>query len=499
MGLPIVLTADRTLMAQYTVLLDGMLASSQTTASPAPVIERLLLPRAKHVNGQAPLAPLGLRRIESALLESGLAPEDIATVDDAHLADAIGAETRIVAVSSGEPLGLGMSSSTMTGVAGGEIYPQAMFRRLLQRTKRLVSERAPQAKVVLGGPGAWQLAADEARRLELGVDHVVLGYAEGNVAGIMRDLAEGRELPSVIAGQPVAAENIPLLRGASTMGVVEISRGCGLGCEFCTIGNVPMQHLSADRILSDIQTNLCAGQTSIAILSEDLLRYGGNGLNCRPAELIALLTRITALPRLRLLQADHVNVISIAAYSDDELAQVRHLLAGGAGRTPLSYPWFNIGIETASGQLLQANGGRPKMGRTAPEDWGNFCREQLERLMRLGFVPMASLVVGLPGETPEDLQQTLEWVRALQGRPITVFPVIYAPVQGEPLPHLTRLHWQLMQEAYEFNFRWVPRLYADGQKAAGVSAARRMLIQVLGKGNVVMWRRLLRARKAAAQ
>jgi len=154
LGLPIVLTADRTLMAQYTVLLDGMLASSQTTASPAPVIERLLLPRAKHVNGQAPLAPLGLRRIESALLESGLAPEDIATVDDAHLADAIGAETRIVAVSSGEPLGLGMSSSTMTGVAGGEIYPQAMFRRLLQRTKRLVSERAPQAKVVLGGPGA---------------------------------------------------------------------------------------------------------------------------------------------------------------------------------------------------------------------------------------------------------------------------------------------------------------------------------------------------------
>ncbi|MEN6549366.1 MAG: hypothetical protein ABFE07_25250, partial [Armatimonadia bacterium] len=66
------------------------------------------------------------------------------------------------------------------------------------------------------------------------------------------------------------------------------------------------------------------------------------------------------------------------------------------------------------------------------------------------------------------------------------------------MPNLNRLHWQLLQEAYEFNFRWVPRLYADGQKAAGVSAARRMLIQALGKGNVVMWRRLLRARKAAA-
>ncbi|MEN6549381.1 MAG: hypothetical protein ABFE07_25325, partial [Armatimonadia bacterium] len=425
----IVLTADRTLMAQYTVLLDGMLAASQTTSSPAPIIERLLLPRARHFNGQAPVAPLGLRRVESALLEGGIAPEQLVTVDDAHLADAIGPETRVVAVSSGEPVGLGMSSSTMTGVAGGEIYPQAMFRKLLQQVRRLVSERAPQAKVLLGGPGAWQLANDPAKRRELGVDHVVLGYAEGNVAQIVHDLAEGRELPAVIDGQPVTANRIPLLRGASTMGVVEISRGCGLGCEFCTIGNVPMQHLPADRILSDIQTNLCAGQTSIAILSEDLLRYGGQGLNCRPAELIALLSRIAALPRLRLVQADHVNVISIAAYSDDELAEVRRLLAGGTAHAPLSYPWFNIGIETASGQLLQANGGRPKMGRTAPEDWGGFCREQLERLMRLGFVPMASLVVGLPGETPQDIQQTLDWVRALQRRPVTIFPVIYAPVQ----------------------------------------------------------------------
>ncbi|MEN6305061.1 MAG: hypothetical protein ABFD96_20180, partial [Armatimonadia bacterium] len=208
-------------MAQYTVLLDGMLAASQTTSSPAPIIERLLLPRAKHFNGQAPVAPLGLRRVESALLEGGLAPEQLVTVDDAHLADAIGPETRVVAVSSGEPVGLGMSSSTMTGVAGGEIYPQAMFRKLLQQVRRLVSERAPQAKVLLGGPGAWQLANDPAKRRELGVDHVVLGYAEGNVAQIVRDLSDGRELPAVIDGQPVTADRIPLLRGASTMGVVE--------------------------------------------------------------------------------------------------------------------------------------------------------------------------------------------------------------------------------------------------------------------------------------
>lgn len=478
-------------MARYNVLLDGMLAASQTTAMPGFIIERLLLPRAKHTAAGASVAPLGLRRIESALVEGGLAAGDMIVVDDAHLAEAIGERTKIVAISSGEPVGLGMSSSTMAGVTGGEIYPQAMLRRLLSQVRRLVAERAPGAKVVLGGPGAWQLAGEDGQRLALGVDHAVVGYAEGNAAATFQSLLQGTDLPPVILGEGVPAARIPRLRGATAMGVVEISRGCGLGCEFCTIGTVPMQHLPLEAILADIKVNLAAGQTSVAILSEDLLRYGGEGMRCRPEALIGLLTAIRAMPEVRALQPDHVNVISLTEYSDEELAEVRRLLKG-------QYPWFNLGMETAAGELLQACGGRPKMGRVRAEDWGGFCAEQLRRLMRLGFVPMASLIVGLPGETPEQVQQTLQWVRAMQGEPLTIFPVIYAPVAGEPVPELTRAHWQLMREAYEFNFKWVPRLYWDQQQMAGVPVARRMVIQALGKGNVVMWRRLLRAKQAAA-
>jgi hypothetical protein len=488
-GYSIVLTADRTLMARYNVLLDGMLAASQTTATPGFVIENLLLPRAKHTAAGASVAPLGLRRIESALIEGGL--DDLIVVDDAHLADVIGPNTKIGAISSGEPVGLGMSSSTMAGVTGGEIYPQAMLRRLLAQVRRLVTERAPGAKVVLGGPGAWQLAGEDGPRQALGVDHAVVGYAEGNAAATFEALLNGDALPPVIVGEGLPAAQIPRLRGATAMGVVEISRGCGLGCEFCTIGTVPMQHLSVEAILADIEANLSAGQTSIAILSEDLLRYGGEGMRCKPEALLGLLTAIRALPEVRALQPDHVNVISLTEYSDEQLAEVRRLIGG-------RYPWFNIGIETAAGELLQQNGGRPKMGRVPAEDWGEFCSEQLRRLMRLGFVPMASLIVGLPGETPEQVQRTLEWVRSLRGEPLTVFPVMYAPVAGEPPPELTRAHWQLMREAYEFNFRWVPRLYWDQQQQAGVSLARRLVIQALGKGNVVMWRRLLRAKQARA-
>ena len=493
MPFPIVLTADRTLMARYDVLLDGMMAASQTTSMPAPVVKTVLLPRARHERGVAPFAPLGLRRIEAALAAAGL-QDQLTVVDDAHLQDAIGPETRIIAISSGEPAGLGMSSSTMTGVIGGTIYPHAMFRQLLSKVRRLRQERCPEAKIILGGPGAWQIATPPT---DSGVDHVICGYAEGNAAAIFRGLLAGRELPHLIEGQPVGAEGIPPILHASTMAVVEISRGCGLGCDFCTIGQVPMQHLPSETILADIRTNLNAGLTSAAILSEDLLRYGAQGVRCQPEALLALLAQIRALPGLRIIQPDHVNVASVTQYNDTQLREIHRLLTGGFQ----DRPWVNLGIETPSGALLQANGGRPKMGGVPTEQWGEFCAEQLRRLTEAGFVPMASLVIGLPGETPEDIEATRQWVRGLQGLPVTVFPVLYAPIGGGTAPEpkqLSRAHWQLMRECYEFNFRWVPRIYAESQRGAGVGLPRRLVIQALGQGNVLLWRNMLRLKAKRA-
>jgi radical SAM superfamily enzyme YgiQ (UPF0313 family) len=142
------------------------------------------------------------------------------------------------------------------------------------------------------------------------------------------------------------------------------------------------------------------------------------------------------------------------------------------------------------------------MGGVAAEEWGAFCAEQLRRLTRAGFVPMASLVVGLPGETPADLEAARQWVRGLRGEPVTIFPVLYAPLGGEAPPDpakLTRAHWQLMRECYEFNFRWVPRIYWQSQAGAGVGLGRRLLIQALGQGNVVLWRSLLAWKTRRAQ
>ena len=126
-----------------------------------------------------------------------------------------------------------------------------------------------------------------------------------------------------------------------------------------------MEHLPADAILADVETNLSGGVTDVVLVTEDMFRYGGRGARTQPAALIALLERLRALPRVRLIQADHANIASAAQFSDEELAAVRRAMRGrrAAGT---DYLWLNLGVETASGGLLAANGGRAQDGRRRP-------------------------------------------------------------------------------------------------------------------------------------
>ncbi|MGD0516053.1 MAG: radical SAM protein [Thermoguttaceae bacterium] len=486
-GFPIVRTADRTLTANYSLLFDGMLAASQTTTAPPAFFSRLLMPRGGRSGLRARVAPLGLRRTEAALLAGGFSAEDVAVVSEDRLDRAIGSSTRIIGISSGEPAGLGMNSSTMTSIAGGRIYPQAMFLRLIKKIHRL--NKGISAKIVLGGPGAWQLSDNPSKRKELGIDHVVTGYVEETVAAFFRKLMQKDILPEVLSGDWNHTGSIPPIRGASTMGVVEISRGCGLGCPFCTIARVPMIHLPPQTILADVGTNIAAGFKNIAVLSEDFFRYGAEGLKTDPETLISLIQNIRRIPEVRLIQIDHANVVSIAQYDDQQLKTLHDLLVG---RDTKRSVWVNVGVETASDKLLKEIGAAGKMNRDG-STWSEFTAGQLRRLCRAGFFPMASLMIGLPGESDEHIRETLDWVQSLSSERMSIFPVLYAPVDGGPPPDprmLQPLHWALIKACYRLNFRWVPWIYADNQAAAGVPMARRALLQLLGRGQMLQWKML---------
>ncbi len=493
-GVPIVLTADRILMAGYRALFDGMVSASQTTVTPSFMMKHFVAPALPSDGVRVHQAPLGLRRVEAALVAGGWGADDVALVRPEDLHRAIGPATRVIGLSGGDPTGVGMNSNTMEGIVGGRNYPWLWFTWLARRVQRLRAA-ARGARVVMGGAGAWQLV-DTATRTALGIDHVVLGYCEANIADVVRRLADGEDMPAVIDGEAAAVESVPRVRGATVMGAVEVSRGCGLGCHFCTIGRSPMVHLPEETILADVETNASAGVGAIALVTEDMFRYAGKGMQVQPDALLALLDKIRRVPGVRMIQTDHANITSAAQFSDAQLREAARLFVPEGRRH--EFIWLNLGMETASGALLAANGGRAKMGPFAPEDWGDACLEHVRRLAAAGFFPFVSLLMGMPGETEDDVQQCIRWVEQVRDERLAVFPLFYAPIDGQSEPFgvkdMTPAHWKLFRMSYALNFKWLPMLTWDNQSASGVAWAKRAAIQVMGRGHMALWRALFVAR-----
>lgn len=491
----IVLVTDRTLSARYRILFEGILATMQTTQVPEIGMRRFLAPTVtSDASGRATAAPLGLRRIEAALLAAGFAPDQVACVTPEGLKRVLGPWTKIVAVSSSDPLGQGMTNTTTTQFWSGKLYTQVWMDRMM---RQLVAAKAQFGfRLIGGGGGAWQWIQNPEAAKRHGLDCIFDGYFEAQGPALFQTALNGKPLPEIVREERTAVGQVRQITGPSVLGAVELSRGCGKGCRFCTSAFRPMEHLPAETILADVQMNVAAHQRAIVSGSEDFFRYGASGPKANFEALRSLLEAMQRIDGISFMQIDHANVSSVIQYSDKELAEIRRLLTFGRD---VEYLWVNMGIESANGHLL----GRHSPGKFAPfqaDDWESMVLDAAERITRNGFFPVFSVILGLPGETPDDVVRTRKLVERIAQMRAVVFPIFHEPVLPEARTagesfgrrQLTQEHLDLYIACYENNFRRVPPLFWDNQRAGGVSLLKRLAIQLLGKFEVRAWRKNFR-------
>ncbi|MHC4759310.1 MAG: radical SAM protein, partial [Planctomycetota bacterium] len=366
----VILVADRTLSANYKILFEGIFATMQTTQVPEIAMRHFVSPRVSSDGyGRAKTSPLGLRRLQSSLLKfTNLQQQDIVCTTPEALPALLGPWVKVVGFSSSDPLGMGMSNTTTANFWKGELYTRHWTIRMLKVL--LEAKIKYDFKVVAGGAGAWQFKSYGEKITQECVDIIFEGYFENIGPKLFEDIVNNGQTENYYCEKTSCVERVQPITDASMLGIVEMSRGCGRGCKFCSMAGKKMEHLPADTILSDLETNVSNGINSVVNGSEDFFRYGSNGLKPDFDKLQNLLQQIRKIEDLSFMQIDHANVTSIMQLTDEQLREIRELLTWEK-RT--DYLWVNMGVESANGNLVSSNC-PGKVSPFRPEDWDQIVR-----------------------------------------------------------------------------------------------------------------------------
>lgn len=207
-------------------------------------------------------------------------------------------------------------------------------------------------------------------------------------------------------------EDLPVERKYSFKSGVNIMFGCNNFCSYCIVPYVRGRERSRDpeAIISEIRQLVADGVVEVMLLGQNVNSYGKNLENpITFARLLEKIEQIEGLERIRFMTS-HPKDLS------DELIEVM-------GRSKKICKHLHLPVQSGSSRILK------KMNR-------HYTKEQyLELVEKIRKnVPDVSLttdiIVGFPGETEEDFEETMDIVRKV--RYDSVFTFIYSKRTGTP-------------------------------------------------------------------
>lgn len=477
-GYKIVLTADRTLMSEYAGnIFFGFSASAPRGYLPDWFYYHFICPSVPghKENGEAFYAPVGLRKIEAKLLEYGFRRDEVIIVRPDDLNKAIGIGTKVVSITTFDPLGIGPVTSTFSNLLGGDkAYNAHKFCELMKNP----ALKQDGLKVIVGGPGAWQLT-DESVQKEFGIDTIVLGEAENVVCSLFKEATAGNSLPRQVRGTPVRVEDIPNVVGPTICGLVEVSRGCGRGCDFCNPALTQLKCRPIQDILEEVKVNVRHGHDSPILHSEDIFRYGATGIYPNQHSVEELFKAVLNTEGVRQVNVSHGAFSSILAAPTllPNLSELMHL-------DRWNWRGYQVGLETGSPRLLK-NHMAGKCKPFKPEEWPEVVKQATGISNDANWLPVATLIMGLPGETSDDVIKTLELIDDLKKYWIMVYPLLIVPtgrlsekdrcMKEKLLPE----HFELFFRCWEIDLELWPKTFKDVSRGLMHSRIEKTIMKTL--------------------
>jgi hypothetical protein len=456
----------------------------------------------RNPDGSARLMPAGVRLVEISLLREFSEDEVVACYPD-DLPKFIGPKTRVVAVSTHNPLGVTFAAGVYTSMFGtskqpiNSHYAREMFAAINASPYR------KQFKLIVGGSGGWQITQTNTLD-ELGVDCVVEGRSESHQAmELFHKAIRGEELPREInVAHPKSREEILFPTKRTTFGVVEMTTGCGRRCAFCVPDLNPQIDVPKSNIMGAVRANVRNGNKLISLATEDMFIWGqvktGTPFFFPNREaLLELYSDIVNSPGVEQHVLSHATMAPLVV---DPLL-IKKLTEIMLDKSPIRIPMLSshpegrvlnplIGLET--GSVRMAKKIMPSKAVPFPiDDWPSIILEGLRIANENNWFPMMTLMVGNPGETDEDVKATIDVVYEIERRGLFAFlvPSIFTPLHDTRMEKqqgvaetkkLSPLQWQLMMKCWKINLRpgqqawWGPTAWKIGAIVTWLWKLRRL-------------------------
>lgn len=224
---------------------------------------------------------------------------------------------------------------------------------------------------------------------------------------MFKKLLDSRErVVSVLDTDGMIAEGLPVKRAGGLMAYVTIMYGCDNFCSYCIVPYVRGRERSRlpEDILREVEQLKTEGVKEIMLLGQNVNSYAGGGIDF--AELLRRVDDI-GIERVRFMTS-HPKDLSDRLI--DVMANSKHICHQ-----------LHLPVQHGSNRVLSA------MNRCyTREHYLGVVKRLRDAMPDIGLT--TDLIVGFPGETEEDFNQTIDLVR--QVRYDSAYTFIYSPRQG---------------------------------------------------------------------
>ncbi len=428
----IVLTSDESLTSTFrNIPLLDFLPCAPVERVPK-FIYNILDTQVPDDHGKLIFAPYAIRKVEAALLKDGYKRSEVVVAHPRKIEKFIDEKTTIVGVNTMDPYGLG--PVTMMFTNGGKLtsYSKLKFTSLIRRLRDYRERKGYKFKIEVGGQAGWQLQLKENLTDELKIDHVVIGETEHRIGEIFREIENGSAEKFIEIKDWPKVEQIPTIVEPSYKGMVEVMRGCGRGCRFCSPNLRTARFLPLEKIIDEVELNVRAGQRTAWLHSEDIFNYMvEDRKNFYPNEDAVIQLFEEVLKRVDYANPTHGTIAGGLA-APRILKRVAELNHANINR------WIGIqvGFETASPELIKKMANN-KMKPFSAEEWPWVLLNGTYAFNKFFWFPAFTTIVGLPWETEEDEIDTARLIITMEKKlheklgeqaHFTVTPLAFVPM-----------------------------------------------------------------------